>query len=128
MSLILIVEDSRLSCCMIVDALREAGPDIFEAANGEEGLKSFCQDRPDCVVTDLLMPVMDGQELLRRIRAIDSDIPIIVLSANIQRSPRTTCEELGISEFLPKPIQPESLRACVDAALSQKAGVELDEA
>jgi two-component system chemotaxis response regulator CheY len=109
---------------MVVDALREAGHDISEAVNGEEGLESFRQNRPDCVVMDLLMPVMDGRELLRRIRAIDSAIPIIVASADIQRSSRAACEELGISGFLPKPIQPESLRACVDAALSQKAGVE----
>ena len=112
---------------MVVDALREAGHEISEAVNGEEGLESFRQDRPDCVVMDLLMPVMDGQELLRRIRAIDSEIPVIIASADIQRSSRTTCEELGISGFFPKPIQPEALRACVDAALSQEAEAELNE-
>lgn len=127
MSHILVVEDSRLSRCLIVDALREAGHDISEAANGEEGLESFRQNRPDCVITDLLMPVMDGKELLKRIRAIDSDVPIIVASADIQRSSRNTCEELGISEFLHKPTLRESLLKCVDAALAQKAGVALNE-
>ena len=112
---------------MVVAALREAGHDISEAANGEQGLESFRQDRPDCVVMDLLMPVMDGQELLRRIRAIDSDVPIIVASADIQRSSQSACEELGINGFLHKPIQKEALLACIDAALIQEAGGQLNE-
>ena len=120
---ILVVEDSRLSRRMIVDALREAGHDISEAKNGEEGLESFRQNRPDCVVTDLLMPVMSGQDLLRRIRAIDPYVPIIVVSADVQRSSHATCEELGISGFLSKPIQTEALLECVNSALTQKAGV-----
>ena len=122
MSHLLVVEDSRLSRCVVVDALREAGHDISEAVNGEEALESFRQDRPDCVVTDLLMPVMGGHELLKRIRDIDSEVPVIVASADIQLSSRTKCEELGISGFLQKPIQLEELVACVDAALTQYAG------
>jgi len=114
---ILVVEDSRLSRCMVANALREAGHEVTEAGNGEEGLQAFNQALPDCVVTDLLMPVMQGQVMLQHIRAISPDVPVIVASADIQRSSRSTCEELGISGFLSKPVQAEALLTCVDAAL-----------
>ncbi len=127
MSHILVVEDSRLSRCIIADALRDAGHNISVAVNGEEGLTSFCQDRHDCVITDLLMPVMDGKEMIRRIRAIDSDVPIIVVSADIQRSSRSECEELGVDAFFNKPVETEAFLTCVHAALAQEAGVELNE-
>jgi CheY-like chemotaxis protein len=125
---ILVVEDSRLSRRMVVKTLREAGHEITEGANGEEGLKSFRENRPDCVVTDLLMPVMEGQELVRLIRLTDTEVPIIVASADIQRSSRETCEKLGISGFIQKPVQAEEILACVDAALTQEVGVTHDDA
>ncbi|MBT4863848.1 MAG: response regulator [Planctomycetaceae bacterium] len=116
---ILVVEDSRLSRRMVVTPLREAGHEVSEAKNGEEGLESFRQNRPDCVITDLLMPVMDGQGLLKHIREIDTDVPVIVVSADIQRTSRKTCDDLGISGFLQKPMTSETLIASVDAALAQ---------
>jgi len=112
---------------MVVAPLRDSGHNISEATNGEEALESFRLNRPDCVVTDLLMPVMDGQELLSRIRELDPDLPVIVCSADIQRSSRARCEELGISGFLEKPLDSDALLACVDAALTQAAGAELNE-
>ncbi|MEO2049996.1 MAG: response regulator [Pirellulales bacterium] len=124
MTQILVVDDSRLSRRMIVDALQQTGHDITEAVNGAVALESFRQNRPDCIVSNLLMPVMDGHEMLRQIRAIDSAVPVIIASADIQQSSRAQCEELGISGFLTKPIQAEALLECVEAILIQTAGVE----
>jgi len=124
MSYILVVEDSRLSRRFISTPLREAGHDVLEAANGEEGFEVFCQNHPDCVVTDLLMPIMDGQELLKKIREIDSDVPVIIASADIQQSSRTLCETLGISGFLQKPVQSKELLEKIGTALAQQEGVE----
>lgn len=122
MAHILVVEDSRLSRHFIVTPLREAGHTITEAKNGGEGWEMFQELRPDCVVTDLLMPIMDGQDLLRHIREIDSDIPVLVASADIQRASRKTCEDLGISMFLQKPVQSEELLKGVTEALAQRKG------
>ncbi|MCH7688338.1 MAG: response regulator [Planctomycetes bacterium] len=120
---ILVVEDSRLSRRIIVDALKDAGYDVMQATNGAEALESYHQDHPDCIVTDMLMPVMDGQEFLRRLRAIDADVPVIVLSADIQKSTRSFCEELGISAFLNKPVDSQELLDSVEAALVHLSGV-----
>ena len=127
MSHILIVDDSRLSRRFVVTPLLEAGYSITEAANGEEAFEIFCQDRPDCVVTDLLMPIMDGQELLRCIRDVDPAIPVIVASADIQKASRIECEELGISGFLQKPIQSVDLISSIDSALNQLEGGTVNE-
>ena len=119
---ILVVEDSRFSRHMIVGLLKDAGHDVSEAVNGEEGLNFFRENRPDCVVTDLLMPVMNGQEMVRQIRAIDSEVPIIVASADIQKTSREACEKLGISKFILKPNQAAEILVAIDTALSQEVG------
>ena len=123
MAHMLVVDDSRLSRRMVVDALQKAGHDITEATNGAEALESFQRDRPDCIFTDLLMPVMDGQELLSHIRKLDSIVPVIIVSADIQQSTRTQCETLGMNGFLSKPVRAEALLECVKDTLSQEVGV-----
>lgn len=125
---ILVVDDSRLSRRLVVDTLRDAGHRVTEAENGAVALELFCQDQPDCVVTDLLMPVMDGHELLRQLRAVDSDVPVVVATADIQTPSRNACEELGISGFLNKPVQPDELSAVVNAALTQTTGARDNDA
>jgi len=124
MAHILVVEDSRLSRRMIIDILTESGHDTAEAIHGEDALELFRERRPDCVITDLLMPVMNGQGLLRRIRQFDTQVPIIVVSADIQRSTRSECDELGISGFLPKPVQAADLISCINNAFAQQMGVD----
>lgn len=119
---LLVAEDSRLSRRIVANGLREAGYDVTEAADGALALELFRQSPPDCVVTDLLMPNMTGQELLEHVRATDSDMPVIIASADIQASSRSTCEALGITAFLNKPIDIEELVACVASALACKTG------
>lgn len=128
MTRILVVEDSMLSRRMVVDALKEAGYETSEAKNGEVGLEMFRENRPDCVVSDLLMPIMDGQTLLGHIRELDTEVPVIIASADIQQSSLDICESFGISGFLNKPVKSEDLLVCVEAALTQNTGVSLHEA
>ncbi|MEM6798601.1 MAG: response regulator, partial [Planctomycetota bacterium] len=71
MGKILVVDDSRLTRRVIVGALEEAGHEIVQASNGAEGIKAFRAFNPDCVMTDLLMPEMDGFELTQEIRSLD---------------------------------------------------------
>lgn len=122
MSRILVAEDSRISRRVVVQALQEAGHEVIEAVNGSDALEQFTASRPDCIVSDLLMPVMEGQELLRRIREIDTEIPVIIASADVQRTSRETCEALGISGFIHKPVDRQILIETVDAALRQHVG------
>ncbi len=128
MTRILVVEDSLLSRRMVVDTLNEAGYETSEAKNGEVGLEMFRESRPDCVVSDLLMPIMDGQTLLGHIRELDTEVPVIIASADIQQSSRDICENLGISGFLNKPVKSADLLERIEAALAHSTEVELHEA
>ena len=117
MAEILVVDDSRLSRRFLTTPLKQAGHSITEAVNGEEGLRAFEASSPELVVTDLLMPVMDGPTLLAHLRD-RSQVPVIVVSADIQESTRELVMQLGISSFLNKPFQAEQLLEAVNAALN----------
>ncbi|WP_145147752.1 response regulator transcription factor [Paenibacillus xylanexedens] len=106
---VLIVEDSifvqKLLRKLIVDHIPEC--EIQIASNGEQGYNLFQEFRPDFITTDLLMPGLNGQEMLRMIRETDSTVKIIILSADIQKTTRDEVENLGISGFLNKPLTAE---------------------
>ncbi|NMI03572.1 response regulator [Paenibacillus sp. SZ31] len=106
---VLIVEDSifvqKLLRKLIVDHIPEC--EIQIASNGEQGYNLFQEFRPDFITTDLLMPGLNGQEMLRMIRETDSKVKIIILSADIQKTTRDEVENLGISGFLNKPLTAE---------------------
>lgn len=81
MKRILIVEDEENQRLLYKTELEEEGYMVYVAENGVEGLKRFELERPDLVTIDIKMPDMDGMELLQRMREIDKDIPIIMLTA-----------------------------------------------
>jgi len=107
---------------MVSDALRKAGFEVVEANNGQEGLEMYTVHHPDCIVTDLLMPLMTGQEFLRCLRQQSVDVPVVVLSSDIQEASKAECESLGISGFMNKPVLGSQLVAIVEDALVQAKG------
>ena len=121
MATILVVDDSRLSRGILADVLKDAGYDVIEAVDGKQALAVYEARRPDCVVSDLLMPVMGGREFLRRLRESGADVPVIIASADIQQASCSECEALGISGFLNKPVSSQQLVESVSLALSQTA-------
>ena len=118
MAKILVVDDSSFARMRISNLLQEGGHVTVEAANGREGVTMAQQELPDCVLTDLLMPEMDGVSLLAALRELGSNLPIIVLTADIQESKRKECEELGAAGFLAKPPQSKVLLALVEKVLT----------
>ena len=116
MSKILVVDDSKFSRSRAVEALRRAGHEVFEAPNGEIGMAVLGTAAPDCVVLDMLMPVLDGVGFLRRIRCQGSLLPVVVLTADIQQSTRELCETLSVSGFLHKPAQGDEICRVVENA------------
>lgn len=120
MPTILVVEDSALSRKMVVKALEAHQFTVIQAKHGQEALELYRKHKSEiaCIVSDNLMPVMSGLELLAAIRNEDLQTPVIMASADIQKTTRFECERLGISAFLNKPVQPESLLAAVQDALS----------
>lgn len=120
MAKILIVDDSSFARMRISHMLQEGGHNTVEAADGREGVAMAQQERPDCILTDLLMPEMDGISLLLALRELGSTLPIIVLTADIQESKRKQCQELGAAGFLPKPPQNKVLLSLVEKVLAER--------
>ena len=122
---ILSVDDSNLTRKRFVAApLREAGYEVVEAANGEEGLEALGEHQPACVITDLLMPIMDGFGFIEAARANGYAGPIVVVSADIQQSSRERVGSLGVAGFLNKPFERSALLDAVASAIASTASEE----
>jgi CheY-like chemotaxis protein len=124
MARILVVDDSKFSRNRAMEALRKAGHEVFEAQDGELGLEAIAVHAPDCVLLDMLMPVLAGPEFLDRLRSAGSQLPVVVMTADIQTSTRALCESAGVSAFLQKPIRGDEVcRAIDDALVGGRGGV-----
>ncbi len=118
MAKVLVVDDSSFIRKTLARILTEAEHEILEASNGQEALDTISLKSPDCVILDLLMPVMDGITTLRVLNECKSTVPVIVLSADIQESARNECFSLGVKNFLNKPPKKEELFSAIEKALS----------
>jgi len=100
---ILVIDDSRYTRLPIVKFLASNGFEVLEAENGLLGLDVLKKEKPDAVITDLLMPEMDGYELLERLRSDGSQVPVIVITADIQDSTREKVLQSGARAVMNKP-------------------------
>ena len=121
---ILIVDDSALSRKrFLAKPLSGAGFEVVEASNGQEGLETWeasrsDDERPfDCIITDLLMPVMDGFQLLEELNERGCEVPVLVASADIQESSRKKIESSGARGFINKPYTSDVLLETVNQVL-----------
>lgn len=121
-SRILVVEDDAAIRRAIVAQLRGEGYDVIEAGDGREGLAAARADRPDLVLTDLAMPVMDGFELITMLRK-SAPTPVIVLSVRGGEADRVRALDLGADDFVGKPFSVAELLARVRAQL-RRSGLE----
>jgi CheY-like chemotaxis protein len=105
---ILVVEDSAPIAVTIHMALVKEGYKVLMASDGLEGLKIALSDRPKLIITDSVMPRMDGYGLLRAIKAnpMTSEIPVIMLTSLASTEDEQKALEFGFSDFIPKPVQP----------------------
>jgi CheY-like chemotaxis protein len=113
---VLLVEDHPINQKLAISLIERAGHQVTLAQNGEEGLNAAMQQEFDMVFMDMQMPVMDGLEATRRIRAHElahnkPRVPIVAMTANAMASDRLACEEAGMDGFLSKPFKANELRA-----------------
>ncbi|MDJ1177973.1 response regulator [Roseofilum sp. BLCC_M91] len=107
---ILVVDDKVVNRKIIVEVLSQLGFQLAEAENGKLGLEQYHQFQPDLIVTDLVMPEMDGFELTRQIRNFpDPDVVILASSASVLAQDQDQSLMAGCNDFLPKPIDVEIL-------------------
>lgn len=119
MKRILIVDDSSIARD-IVKKILGAGYEYDKAANGEEALSKIRETSPDLVLLDLLMPGIDGFGVLEKLQETGNTIPVLLLSADIQKSTREKALTSGAADLLNKPIDPEALRLKVACLLESK--------
>jgi signal transduction histidine kinase/DNA-binding response OmpR family regulator len=103
---ILVVEDNMINIKLITTVLGKLGYVVDTAENGKIAVEKFMQTTYDLIFMDVLMPVMDGLEATRRIRATDKEQPkIIAMTANAMQEDRQNCIEAGMDEYLSKPLE-----------------------
>lgn len=115
MSKVLVIDDSRYTRLPIVKFLQSQGFTVLEADNGAAGLELAAKEKPDIILTDLLMPEMDGYELLDRLRADNNPVPVIVITADIQNSTREKVMQLGARDMINKPANLPKLLELISA-------------
>jgi two-component system, OmpR family, response regulator CpxR len=114
---ILIVDDDRELCELVAELLSEEGFRVEVANRGDEGLRRALAGEQSLVVLDVMMPGMNGFELLRRLRAEGSCVPVLMLTARGDDVDRIVGLEIGADDYLPKPFNPRELVARIQAIL-----------
>lgn len=113
---ILVVDDDTNICELLRLYLTKEGYQVTVANDGEEGLEKFNQVKPDMVLLDVMMPKMDGWEVLKTIRKY-SRVPVIMLTARSEERDELQGFSLGVDEYISKPFSPKILVARVEAIL-----------
>ena len=106
---ILIVEDEIRLAQLLKEAIYNSFFSIVIAKDGNEGLKKFKTFKPDIIITDIMMPFCDGLEMTQKIKELDENIPIIVLSAHSDKEKLLKAIDLGINKYFIKPFDPEEV-------------------
>ena len=100
---VLLVEDETSLAMILSDTLEAQGFEMRTVHDGEEGLRMFAEQKPDVLVADVMMPKMDGFEMVRRIRKTDSRTPVLFLTARSAENDVVEGFELGGNDYLKKP-------------------------
>lgn len=127
---VLVVDDEAFNVDYLLQELEDYGVNTLSAANGVEALAQVEEHSPDLVLLDIMMPKMDGFEVLAKMKADGAmrDIPVIIISAHSDMPYILKGIEMGAEDYLPKPFDPLLLRARVNASLEKKRFRNLEKA
>ena len=115
---ILIVDDSALSRRTLRQILEPAGYEIVEAEDGLVALERYFLDKPDVVLLDLVMKGMYGLEVLTKLRELDGEAKVVVVSADIQTSSKELVEQAGAKAFVHKPFDKAEILKALTSVLA----------
>jgi DNA-binding response OmpR family regulator len=120
-ALVLVVDDQRDILGLIRLRLEQAGYEVVTATDGEQALELVGKLQPNLVVLDVMLPVIDGREVTRRIRADarTAGIPVLLVSASVHEHEVQEGLDAGADDYLPKPFTAEVLRGRVAALLER---------
>jgi len=127
MTKILIAEDERRIRELVVDTLFDCGYDMLESKDGGETYQKACRELPDLIILDVMMPVMDGFEVLRKLREnpLTESIPVVMLTAVWASEGEQKAMNFGVRHYISKPFDPDTLESTVKVAL-REAGTVAD--
>lgn len=117
---VLVVDDEPTVREVVAGYLRRDGHDVMEASDGTTALELLETERFDLVVLDMMLPGVNGLDILRRIRSM-GDMPVIMLTARAEESDRVAGLELGADDYVVKPFSPRELAARVNGVLRRAA-------
>ena len=117
---ILVIEDTEDNRRILRDLLTNAGFDVLEATDGEKGVGAAASEHPDLILMDIQLPVIDGYEATRRIKAAPSskDIPIIAVTSYALSGDESKALAAGCDGYIAKPFSPRQLLAKIHAFLA----------
>lgn len=119
MAKILVAEDELRIRSLLADLLTDSGHEVLQAANGGSALEQACSELPDLILLDVMMPVMDGFEVLMGLRenSATEETPVVMLTALDAEDGEVTGISLGVEHYITKPVIPEVVEAAVRLAL-----------
>jgi two-component system chemotaxis response regulator CheY len=115
---VLVVDDSGMARRTTRRVLESGGYHVVEAEDGLSALEKYFVEKPDIVLLDLVMKGMYGLDVLTKLREMDAEAKVIVISADVQTTSRDLVNAAGASGFLSKPVKPDDVLAAVAHALS----------
>jgi DNA-binding response OmpR family regulator len=121
---ILLVEDEADLRMFVAQNLESHGYEVYQAEDGEEGIKYVLDIKPDLIITDVLMPKMNGNEFVKKVRKLDigKEIPFIVLT--VRKLMKDYFEAINIEEFISKPFETKELVRKIEKIFNKKEGQE----
>ena len=122
---ILVAEDNAVNRELLRELLEARGYEVFEACDGQEALHMIEQSRPELLLMDIGMPVLDGFGVIRKIRENPciAKLPVVAVTAYAMRGDREKILNSGFDGYLSKPLNPSSLTAELDRLLTKQANV-----
>ena len=128
MTKILVAEDERDIRELVIDTLFDKGYDVLESKDARETVQTASKEIPDLILLDVMMPGLDGFEVLKKLREnpLTGDIPVVMLTSMGASEGEQHAMRLGVKHYVSKPFDPETLQATVRVAL-REAGSKLDQ-
>jgi len=115
---IMLVDDAAFMRMMIKDTLQKNGyTEVVEAGNGEQAVNNYVVEKPDLILMDITMPVMDGLEALKKLKEMDSNVKVVMCSAMGQETMVVDALKLGAKDFIVKPFKPDRIMKTVNSIL-----------
>ena len=115
---VIVVEDQEDLAALYQASLSKAGFEVVNAYTGEEGVAEFQANGADALLMDMTLPEMHGLQTLQKIRALNPNVPVVVVTGETSDETRLQCERLGVQDYLSKPVEYKELTAALRRGLN----------